>query len=101
MVNPLFYLHYPDPRHRVEGVRLLVRIANKPRVLDYTEGMASDVRLLKVCQRKMLYQLFGCNPTTWEEMLATGSEEAGEAADESVGRSGVPAQFVDWSCDYP
>ena len=101
MANPIFTLHDRDSRCRVEGVRLPVRIATEERKWGCMEDWYSDMRLAQVCQRKMVYQLFGCNPTTWEEMLAADSERADEGVDVSVGRSGVPAQFVDWACDYP
>ena len=86
---------------RVEGVRLPVRIAKEMRKWGCMEDWYSDMGLAQVCQRKLLYQLFGCNPTTWEEMLAADSEGADEGVDLPVGQCGVPARFVDWSCDYP
>ena len=90
--NQISHSYSRDPRCRVEGVRLPVRIATEERKWGCMEDWDSDTRLAQVCQRKMLYQLFGCNPTTWEEMVAAGSERADE---------GVPARFVDWACDYP
>ena len=101
MADPISYFYSRDPRCRVEGVRLPVRIATEERKWGCMEDWEGDIRLAQVCQRRMLYQLFGCNPTTWEEMLAAGSDEAGEGVDVSVGQSGVPAQFMDWSSDYP
>ena len=83
---------------RVEGVRLPVRIMKR---WDPIRDWHRDARLVQVCQRMMFYQLFGCGPTTWEEMLAERSERVGERVDVSVGQSGVPAQFVEWECDYP
>ena len=99
--NPPSRLHgRPLPR-RVEGVRLPIRIAKEMRKWGCMEDWYIDMRLAQMCQRKILYQLFGCDPTTWEEMLAADSEGAGEGVDLPVGEFGVPARFVDWSCDYP
>ena len=86
---------------RVEGVRLPVRTAMGQRKWGCMEDWEGDLRLAQACQRKMLYQLFGCNPTTWEEMLTADSERADRGVDASVGQSGTPGQFVGWACDYP
>ena len=99
--NRISSLHDRDPRCRVEGVRLPVRIATEERKWGCMEDWYSDMRLAQVCQRKMLYQLFGCNPAAWEEMLAADSEEANEWVDVSVGQPGVSARFMYWACDYP
>ena len=95
------YLYYRGPRCRVEGIRLPVRITMYRGGWVCGEDTAADFRLGQVCQRKMLYQLFGCSPGTWEEMVAADSERVDEGVGVSVGQPGVSAPFVDWACDYP
>ena len=101
MMNTDFFIVAPDAQCRVESVRLPVRVAKYIRRWGSMGNRVCDVRLALVCQRNMLYQLFGCNPMTWEEMFAADSEGVDEGVDVSVGQSGVPGQFIDWICDYP
>jgi len=88
-----------DPRCRVEGVRLPVRIAGAARRSNSGESRASDLRLVQVCQLRRLYHLFGCDPTTWAEMVAV--DGVGGGTDVSLGQSPGPAYFMDCACDYP
>jgi hypothetical protein len=57
------------------------------------------LRLSRACQSRRLYQLFGCDPTTWKE--AVGAEEVEEKTDAPSGCSVTPLPFMDWACDYP
>jgi len=93
-----FRVHHRGPRCRVEGVRLPVRIAEGVRTLDL-EGYPTDLPLAQVCQLRRLYQLFGCDPTVWEEVVAV--EREGEGVDVSPGRSPNPVHLTDFGCDYP
>jgi len=88
-----------DPRCRVEGVRLPVRVAGAARRLDSGEGPVSDLRLARVCRLRMLYQLFGCDPTTWAEIVAV--DGVGGGVDASFGRPLGSAPLMDCACDYP
>jgi len=75
-----------DPRCRVNGVRLPVRIAGAKQKLD-PRKKRSDPVLARVFQLRRLYQLFGCSPATWEEMVTI--ERADEGVDVSMARSGM------------
>ena len=86
-------------RCRVEGVRSQVRVADRARKLGLVEDRLSDTPLAHVCQLRRLYHLFGCNPTTWEEMFA--DQRTDEGVNVSMERSGLPERSVDWACDYP
>jgi hypothetical protein len=88
-----------DPRCRVDGVRLPVRIAGPVRRLNYGEGSFSDFCLTQVCQLRRLYQLFECDPTTWGEVVAV--ERVCEETDVSLGQSPNPVHSMDCACDYP
>jgi hypothetical protein len=84
-------------RHRslqcqVEGVRLPVRIAAE-----------DDLTLARVCQLRRLYQLFGCDPATWEEMVVVERVDEGvdEGVNASLGQSISPAHLMECACDYP
>jgi hypothetical protein len=95
---------YQDPSSghrqcRVEGVRLPVRIAELARRLNVGEGYFTDSPLAQACQLRRLYQLFGCDHATWEEVVAI--EKVDEGVDAPVGRSEISAQFMDCACDYP
>ena len=93
-----FRIHHRNPQCKVEGVRLPVRIAEGVRTLDF-EGYPTDLPLTQVCQLRRLYQLFGCDPTAWEEVVAI--ERVGEEAVVSSGRSPSPVHIRDCACDYP
>jgi len=58
----------------------------------------THVRLSQACQLRRLYQLFGYDPTTWEEAVAVG---AGGKVGVSSGHSVALAPLMDWACDYP
>ena len=85
-------VHRRDPWCRVEGVRSRVRIAKGVRRLDPGEGYFTDLPLARVCQLRRLYQLFGCDPTTWG-MVAVEKEE--EEMDVSFGRSLHPVHSIE------
>ena len=56
----------------------------------------------QACQMRRLYQLFGCDPTMWEE--AVGFGKLNKVPLSSSGRNVetvVPAYFLDTACDYP
>jgi len=55
--------------------------------------------LSQACQLRRLYQLFGYDPTTWEDAVA--ASEVGEENDVSLGHSVAISPFMDWACDYP
>ena len=93
-----FRVRHRSHRCRVEGVRLPVRIAEGVRTLDF-EGYPTDLPLTQACRLRRLYQLFGCDPTTWEEVVAV--ERAGEGVDVSLGRSPNLVHFTNFGCDYP
>jgi len=54
--------------------------------------------LSQACQLRRLYQLFGYDPTAWEEAVAV---EAGGKLEVSSGHSVALAPFMGWTCDYP
>ena len=83
---------------RVEGVRLPVRIAEGVRMLGSREDYLSDSPLARVCRLRRLYQLFGCDPATWEELVVV---EVAEEVDVSLGRSLNRVFSMDCGCDYP
>ena len=85
-----------DPQCKVKGVRLPVRIAGAWRELS-SDGY-SDLRLAKACQLRRLYQLFGCDPSTLEEVAAKG---VGGGVDKSLGEQLNPVHVMDCACDYP
>jgi hypothetical protein len=88
-----------DPRCRVEGVRLPVRIAEWVRWFMYEEAFYTDQPPARVCQLRRLYRLFDCDPATWEEMIAV--DEVDGRADVSLGQSLSPAHLMYCACDYP
>ena len=96
--NTVTNLYHSGRPCRVEGVRLPIRIRQWWGLGEDWRGIA---RLAQVFQWMSFYQLFGCSPTEWDEMFADHSERVDEGVDVSVGRSRVPAQFVDCACDYP
>lgn len=93
-----FRVHHRSPRCRVEGVRLPVRIAEGVRTLDLEE-YPTDLPLTQACRLRRLYQLFGCDPTTWEELIAV--ERPGEGVGALLERSPNPVHFAEFRCDYP
>lgn len=62
-------------------------------------------KISRACQLRRLYQLFGCDPTTWEEAVGVG-KVAGVSSDSDPGgnveaSAATPVQFLDTTCDYP
>lgn len=95
------FYHYGrvDPRCRVEGVRLPVRIRVQVRVFWYEEVVYTDHPLARVCQVRRLYRLFDCDPATLEEMVA--ADKVDEGVDVSLEQSLSPTHLIDCACDYP
>jgi len=56
--------------------------------VDYAE-----LRISQACQLGRLYRLFGCDPTTWREMVAVGGVGGGNSV--SSGCLVMPDQFTD------
>ena len=69
------------------------------RKLPLPDGASVEewLRTSQVCQLKRLYRLFGCDPTTGEEMVA-GEEVHKEM---NLLSAVAPISSVDWACDYP
>ena len=86
-----------NPQYQVKGVRLPVRIAGARRELG-SDGY-TDLQLAWPCQLRRLYQLFGCDPTTWEEVVS--AKGVGGGVDKSLGEHLNPAHVMDCACDYP
>ena len=58
----------------------------------------------RACQLRRLYQLFGFDPTTWEEAIAAGKVDGklpGTSNLEGEGQSVFPIQLLYSACDYP
>ena len=87
------------PSCRVEGVRLPVRIAARVQRVTRREGTFDGLPLARVCQLRRLYQLFGCDPATWEEMVV--AEKVDKGVDVSSGQSLNPTHLMECACDYP
>jgi len=86
----------------------------KRRISSFSARMdrdKTDLAISRVCQLRRLYHLFGHDPATWREAVATegmivveetvASEEVGEEMDVSPGRLVTAVPFIDWACDYP
>ena len=69
------------------------------RKLPLPDGASVEewLRTSQVCQLKRLYHLFGCDPTTGEEMVV--DEEIHREMD--LLSTLAPISSVDWACDYP
>ena len=67
--------------------------------LDFWTRFDTFLHLSQACQLRRLYQLFGCDPTTWEDTVA--ASEVDEKSDVSLGHSVALSPFMDWACDYP
>jgi len=66
----------------------------RPAYENWTELFVS-----RACQLRRLYHLFGYNPATWNEAIASG---VGREMDLSSGRSVTRTMpLTDWACDYP
>ncbi|KAF9643702.1 hypothetical protein BDM02DRAFT_1366837 [Thelephora ganbajun] len=81
------------------GYRGPCRVKSAQRHDTNEETDRIDLRVSRVCQLRRLYNLFGYDPMTWEEVVAV--EEMGEEMDVSSGRSITPVPFIDSACDYP
>ena len=95
---PRFTTAHQEPQCQVEGVRLPVRIAERVRRLDSREGYYSDLPVADACLLKRLYQLFGCDPMTWKELVTPEGVNGG--VDVSLGKSPNPIHSMDYMCDY-
>jgi len=62
-------------------------------------GYHTYLYLSQACQLRRLHQLFGYDPTTWEDVVA--AEEVGGKRDALLGHSVALSPFMDWACDYP
>ena len=67
--------------------------------LDFRTRFNTFLYLSQACQLRRLYQLFGCDPTTWKDVVA--ASEVDEKSDVSLGHSVALSPFRDWACDYP
>jgi hypothetical protein len=99
IVNDTVHASYWERQCRVKGTRLPVRIAGLVRRLNVGEGFFTDLPLARVCRLRRLYQLFGCDPAMWGEVV--GVERIGEEMDVSLGQSLNPMYSIDCACDYP
>ena len=66
---------------------------------DFCTRFDTFVYLSQACQLRRLYQLFGCDTTTWKDVVA--ASEVDEKSDVSLGHSVTLSPFMDWACDYP
>lgn len=60
-------------------------------------------KISRTCQLRRLYQLFGCDPTTWEEAVGGGKVNEvslGSGSGRKV-EAMIPAHALDTACDYP
>lgn len=96
----LFTTGCPSTSCRVAGVRRPVRIHMRGEGF----GGLSRLDVYKISQAyqlRRLYQLFGLDPTTWEEAIAAGkSDEPIGSSSEGEGRPTLPVQFLGSACDY-
>ena len=81
-------MHYQDPLRRVGGVQWFV-----PEDMSWSDR-SELLPVVRACQLKRLYQLFGYDPMTWKK--AVSAEEVDEKVGVFSGRSVSPAQFADW-----
>ena len=88
-----------DPWCRVEGVRSPVLIADRVRTSHSRGFYFTDLPLARVCQLRRLYQIFGYDPTTREEVVVV--EKTEEDTGVPSGESLNSVRFVDCACDYP
>ena len=90
---------------RYEGAPFRVGRSRRPSQLSlrmggirYKEEWNMDHVISQACQLRMLYHLFGCDPTTWQEVI--GVEEADEERKVPLGHSVTLDLPADWECDY-
>ena len=91
-----FSERYEGDPFRVGRSRRLSKQTLWTAALSSTWKREIDCIISQACQLRRLYHLFGCDPTTWQEMV--GVEEVDEER-EVLSRNSEP--FVDWVCDYP
>ena len=89
--------HYEGSPFRVGNIKLLAR-ASKYQPWEYSWEVECSTTS-RACQWRMLYGLFGCDPTTWEEAVTVKKVDGdlGISSRHSV----TPAPLIDWACDYP
>ena len=98
----LFRTGRPETSCRVAGVRRPVRIHVGGERFSGINRL--DVyKISQACQLRRLYQLFGLDPTMWEETIAAGKSGGVLLGNDSEGRkqSILPAQLLVPACDYP
>jgi len=66
---------------------------------DFESRFDTFLCLSQACQLRRLYQLFGYDPTTWDDAVV--ASEVDEKSDVSLGHSVALPPFMDWVCDYP
>ncbi|KAF9642112.1 hypothetical protein BDM02DRAFT_3124834 [Thelephora ganbajun] len=89
---------------RVESVQRRITVED----VD-TENYLVDLRVSRVCQLRRLYQLFECDPMTWEEILGAGDNaDVAPLPGSCLGRDGgfvtdrqAHVEPSDFACDYP
>ena len=97
-------VHYGGARspYRVGIVRQqasTIRLGQRIPAARHSPGYCTDLRVHQVCRLKMLYLLFGYDPTTWKEVV--GVEEVDGVVDMVPEYHATPFPSVDWACDYP
>ena len=95
----LFAAHYDGSPFRVGRSRRPSNLSQQTGGIPYQDEWKTDCVISRACQLRRLYHLFGCDPTTWEEVV--GVEEAEEKREGLSGHSVMPGPFAGWECDYP
>ena len=89
----------PNGGYGKSGVEDFVELPVLKLQPDYESRFYTFLYLSQACQLRRLYQLFGYDPTTWQDAVA--ASEVGEKSDVSLGHSVALSPFMDWACDYP
>ena len=89
-------IHYGDSRSTQVGTARRRALAMYLDLWTLPSGGYADLCVSRLCYLRMLYRLFGCDPTTWKEVV--GVEEAVDEVD-AVPEISFP--FAEWACDYP
>jgi len=59
-------------------------------------------KISQACQLRRLYQLFGLEPTTWDEAITAGKSGGVLLCNNSEGATSIlPVQFLASACDCP
>jgi len=98
---------YEGSPYRIGGVQRPAPLAHSERRMPNRrefDSLLADLRVSQACLLRMLYHLFGYDPTARKVVTGEGAVVVEEVDDEFgvlLGRPVPPVPFVDWACDYP